>query len=325
VEGLRPIWVQHYSRGTVPGLATLRGRSTAEQPPAALLIQAPYDVDARYSQTRETPWVGYKGHRSETCDGGQPEVMPQVRTTLATTSDCVRGPVIQADLATRALLPGPHRVDSGSVVADILGRAQTHHQSDVVGPPLSSASRQQRDGHGYALHAFGIDWETQQAQCPQGQRRGNWSVGQSQTGAPVIRIRFDRATCRACPTRQACPSSREAPRQRTVKPQGYHEALQAARPRQETPEFNAQYARRAGAESTVSQGVRRCDLRRSRYLGLARTHLQQLVHATAMHVVRVMAWLRGTLGNARRRQPGHFARLAPRPVSPQGVLCARVT
>src|SRR5262249_44960384 len=87
VEILRQIWVQHYYRCTVPRLATLRGRSTDEQPPAALLILSPYDVDARYSQKRETQWVGYKVHLSETCDVGQPDVITQVSTTLATTSD----------------------------------------------------------------------------------------------------------------------------------------------------------------------------------------------------------------------------------------------
>ena len=50
--------MQHYDRCTVPGLEVLRWRSTDEQPPAALLIQSPYDVEARYSQKRETQWVG---------------------------------------------------------------------------------------------------------------------------------------------------------------------------------------------------------------------------------------------------------------------------
>jgi len=149
VEVLRQIWVQHYDRCTVPGLATLRWRSPDEQPPAALLMQSPYDVDTRSSQKRETQWVGSKVHLNETCDVGQPDVMTQVSPTLATTSDCVMGPVSQDDFAARALLPGTHLVDRGSVVADVLVRAQTHHQIDVVGPPLRSSSRQQRDGHGY--------------------------------------------------------------------------------------------------------------------------------------------------------------------------------
>ena len=103
--------------------------------------------------------------------------------------------------------------------------------------------------------------------------------------------------------------------------QVHHEALQAARQRQETPQFKAQYALRVGVESSLSQGIRRFDLRRSRYLGLVRTHLQQLLNATAMNVVRVIAWLWDEPFGERRRQPGHFAQLAPHPLSRQTVLC----
>jgi hypothetical protein len=117
-----------------------------------------------------------------------------------------------------------------------------------------------------------------------------------------------------------CTAAKDAPRQLTVRTQAHHEAIQAARQPQETAEFNAQYALRAGVESSLSQGIRRFDLRRSRYLGLARTRLQQLLTATAMNVVRVIAWLRGEpLG--KRRRPGHLARLSPHPLSRQTVLC----
>src|SRR5439155_24015695 len=142
--------------------------------------------------------MGYKVHLSETCDVGQPDLITQVSTTLATTSDFVMAPVIQEDLAIRDLLPGTHLVDSGYVVADVLVNAQ-QQQIDVVGPPLGSSSRQSRDGHGDDLHAFAIDWDAQQAQCPQGQRSVKWALGRSQTGESVIRSRFDRATRRACP------------------------------------------------------------------------------------------------------------------------------
>jgi transposase len=137
----------------------------------------------------------------------------------------------------------------------------------------------------------------------------------------MMRSRFDGPTCRACPARPASTTAKGAPRQLTVRPQAHHEAIQAARQRQETAEFTAQYALRAGVESSLSQGIRRFDLRQSRYLGLARTHLQQLLNATAMNVVRVIAWLRGEPLGERRRKPGHFARLAPHPLSRQAVLC----
>jgi transposase len=43
----------------------------------------------------------------------------------------------------------------------------------------------------------------------------------------------------------------------------------------------------------MSQGVRAFDLRRSRYLGLPKTHLQHLAIAAAINLVRLIAWLDG--------------------------------
>ena len=111
------------------------------------------------------------------------------------------------------------------------------------------------------------------------------------SGDPVVRIRFDRATCRTCPVRSACTWAKQGPRQLTVRPKAYHEAIRKARARQETAEFKATYALRAGVESSLSQGTRRFEMRRSRYVGRARTHVQQILVAMAMNLVRVMAWL----------------------------------
>jgi hypothetical protein len=49
--------------------------------------------------------------------------------------------------------------------------------------------------------------------------------------------------------------------------------------------------------------------------------LQLLLNATVMNVVRVIAWLQGEPLGERRRKPGHFAQLAPHPLSRQAVLC----
>ena len=117
----------------------------------------------------------------------------------------------------------------------------------------------------------------------------------------------------ACEVRSRCTAAKEQPRQLTVRPQAQHEAIQAARQRQETEMFKAQYALRAGVESSISLGVRRFDLRRSRYSGLARTHVQQTINATAMNLVRLADWFRKGKVDQRKRRPGHFARLAPLP------------
>jgi transposase len=264
-----------------------------DRAPSAEVIASPYDPEARYSTKGGITWVGYKVHITETCDDDQPHLITQVITTQATTPDCVMGPTIHQDLADRGLLPSVHLLDGGYVDAELLVTAQTAHRIDVVGPPFGSYSHQHQAGQGYDLSAFVIDWEAQQARCPQGQTSVKWTPGRDVSGDPVVRIRFDRATCRACPARQACTQAKDAPRQLTVRPQIQHEALQAARQRQETAEFTALYAQRARIEGTHAQGIRRCGLRHSRYMGLAKTHLQHVITAVALNVVRLGAWWLG--------------------------------
>jgi transposase len=50
---------------------------------------------------------------------------------------------------------------------------------------------------------------------------------------------------------------------------------------------NSDYKRRAGIEGTISQGVRTCGLRRWRYIGEAKTHLQHVATAAAINVTRI--------------------------------------
>jgi transposase len=304
VQTLQQVWTEQYTDPPAP----LRWRAMDERAPSAEVIASPYDPDARYSTKRGIAWVGYKVHLTETCDDGQPAVITQVITTPATTPDCVIGPAIHQDLATRDLLPGTHLLDGGYVDAELLVTAHTQHQIDVVGPPFGSYSHQRRAGQGYDLSAFVIDWEAQQARCPEGQTSIRWTPGRDVSGDPVVRIRFHAATCRACPVRQACTQAKDAPRQLTVRPQVFHEAIQAARQRQETAEFTAQYAQRAGIEGTHTQAIRRCGLRQCRYIGHAKTHLQHVLTATALNLVRVAAWLEGTLRATTRRSA--FATLA---------------
>ena len=61
-----------------------------------------------------------------------------------------------------------------------------------------------------------------------------------------------------------------------------------------TDEFCKSYAARAGIESTHAQAVRRCGLRRTRYRGLAKTHLQNVITAAAINLLRIAAWASGT-------------------------------
>ena len=94
----------------------------------------------------------------------------------------------------------------------------------------------------------------------------------------------------SCPRRAQCTRAKLSPASSGSKHVSQYEALQAARHHQTTAAFKAQYAMRAGIESTLSQGVRAFDLRRSRYIGLAKTHLQHILIAVGINLKRVMAW-----------------------------------
>ena len=54
VEVLRRVWVQQYYRCAEAGMEDVRWRRKDEEPPSALRMQSPYDLDARYCTKRDT-------------------------------------------------------------------------------------------------------------------------------------------------------------------------------------------------------------------------------------------------------------------------------
>ena len=91
--------------------------------------------------------------------------------------------------------------------------------------------------------------------------------------------------------------------------QAEHEALYKARAYQQTDHFKQRYRQRAGVESTISQAVSRSGVRRSRYIGLAKTHLQHIATAAAINMARIAAHLMET-ARAKTRV-SRFATLSP--------------
>ena len=260
VEGLRHIWVQQDYGGSHPP----RWRHEPDVPPAAQLIHSPYDLDARYSLQHGSAGVGYKAHATETCDDETPHGITHVETPPATTPDDNMLEPIHAALAEEALLPRDHLVDCGSTDAETLVESAQNSGVHIVGPVAADPSWQAREGTGYDQSAFIIDWEAHTATCPHGKRSRQWQPDRDVAGQEVIQIRFANKDCQACPARSACTRAKTEPRTLTVRTQVYDEALHAARHAQTTAAFKAQYATRAGIESTLSQGGRAFDLRRSR-------------------------------------------------------------
>ncbi|MFD8461925.1 transposase [Streptomyces antimycoticus] len=74
---------------------------------------------------------------------------------------------------------------------------------------------------------------------------------------------------------------------------------------QQTKDWQQRYAIRAGIEATISQNVRTCGLRRSRYRGLARTHVQHVLTALACNLNRITDWIAGPTTTRRRSTRFH--------------------
>lgn len=285
VQTLHRVWLQQYYGPEQGG----EWRKAQDLPPCSQIIVSPYDVDVRYRKKRESRVKGYSVHLTETCDEDAPHLITDVQTTLATVTDVELTEDIQANLIERDLKPSQHIVDAGYIDADLLVDSQ-QLQIDLLGPVAQDPSWQRREATGYDLSQFDFDWQSQKARCPQGQLSQSWSEQVNSHGQMGVRIGFNRQTCQACPARAKCTRNKNYGRTLHIRPQAQHEALQTARQRQTTESFSEQYDKRAGIEGTVSQAVS-FGLRRSRYKGLAKTHLQHVATAAAINLSRFYDWM----------------------------------
>jgi transposase len=310
VQTLRAVWERHYER-TAEGKA--RWRAGPELSRAAQAIESPYDTQAKHSSKRDTIWTGYKVHVTETCEPDEVHLITHVHTTVATTQDVSCTKDIHQGLRGKDLLPGTHLVDTGYVDADLLVSSKDEFCVDLLGPTRLNPSWQAREG-GYDQTQFAVDWENQQATCPQGKVSAWWGADTAEPASPStparLKVRFWRQDCACCPQRDKCVRSKTG-RARTLVlyNQAQHEALRQARERITSEEGRTEYRKRAGIEGTLSQGVRRSGMRRSRYWGLAKTHLQHVATAAALNLGRVVAHWEGH--KPAKTQVSRFARSKP--------------
>src|SRR5712671_1760465 len=304
---LRQLFAQHYEQ---------RGQQIHWRDGPAVSnedrIVSPYDPEARASRKRDTVWLGYKVHLTETCDQdpGCPHLITHVETTPATLQDSDVLAPIQEHLRAKDLAPASHYVDQGYPSGlELLRQASLGTQ--IIGPVGQDTSWQQREQTGYAVQDFVLDWQGQVATCPQGQQSVGWTQPQDRRQHPTVVIRFAEATCRSCPVRSQCTRGHEG-RTLTLMPLEVHAALHERRAVQRSPAFVQQYALRAGVEGTISQAVRTTRLRRTPYNGLRKTHLHHLAIAAGLNLRRMVAHLHAqSLGKPTRpvRAKSPFARL----------------
>jgi transposase len=323
VEVLRQVMLQNYTRTiTQDGQEVVKRREAEVEglPPGRLRLTSPYDTDARWGVKRDTFWNGYKVHVSETChtpdtdrpqapaapDSQPPNLITNVATTNATVPDSAMTTPIHRSLHARGLLPAEHYLDSGYPSAELITDAAKTYGISLITPLLADVSPQARAGAGFDRSAFTIDFDRKQATCPQGQTSACWSPA-TQRGTDTIVITFAAGTCGPCPVRDQCTTSKRGRRQLTVHPREIHDAQREARARQNTQDWQAKYALRAGVEGTIRQAVAVTDTRHTRYRGLPKTHLEHIYSAVALNLIRLHAYWNGHPLD--RRRTSHLARL----------------
>lgn len=256
---------------------------------------------------RSTSWVGYKVHLSETCDEETPLIITNVHTAEAIINDNDALPKIHRELSDAELLPDKHLVDAGYVEAQQLVESRREYGMELIGPVQGNGRWQHEQGTGFDISHFLIDWQREKATCPAGKKSSSWKAGVDGRGNEVINVAFAKADCSQCVSLSQCTKSQIQRRTINIPPRELHEALQQARQREKTAEFKKEYRKRAGVEGTISQGVRSFGIRRSRYIGRAKTHLQHLATAAAINIERVADWLAGVAREQTRRSA--FARV----------------
>ncbi len=307
VETLRQVWLQQYYAPTPSG--DVRLRETKDSPPGAIRIRSPYDTEARLGTKRSKSWTGYKVHLSETCDENAPHLITSVETTKATMTDREVLSEIHDQLAEPNLLPSEHLVDAGYMDGELMVNSQTEYGVNLIGPIPIDGQWQSKAGKGYGIANFEVDWKKELVRCPQGKVSHKWIPTHNSYQQPIISVKFNKADCLSCAVRADCTRAKAGARTITLRPQAQHQAIQAAREKQQTQEFKKQYAKRAGVEGTISQGTRTFGLRCCRYRGEAKTKLQNIITAAAINLVRVWDWWCGT--SSFGTVPSPFTALAP--------------
>lgn len=290
VEALRQIVVQNYYRDAA-GRLRLRTDEDGGLPPSSVAIVSPYDLTARYARRGQTTrWKGFVAHLTETCARDGVNVITDVATTPATTNDAQALPGIHTRLKRRGLLPAEHLVDGGYTSLVHLEQAARKHQVTVTGPLPGNPTRQHRRNEGFGRDDFRIDFDRRQVTCPQGQVSRGWHgpySTSSPTAAPLIVARFTKGQCQPCPVRTRCTTSRESARNVGFPPRELRDLQVRVRTEQQTPDWQARYAVRSGVEGTINEFAHGHGMRRCRYRGQPKAHLQHIFTAIAVNIERL--------------------------------------
>jgi transposase len=278
VETLRTVWEQQYER--MERQVTERKTMIVD---CKELIVSPHETEARSAKKRDKSWIGSKVHVTETISDDpeqEPNFITDVTTDLAPAGDTEALGTIREHLRERDLLADQQIVDEGYISGQAIA------ESRAEGVELIGPARPDPSPVGFQLADFQADPEQRRATCPAGHQPERWSEHTTSDGQCTIKAHFG-SQCTGCQFfgEGKCTTSAKG---RTLSFSAYYPQLAARRLEEKSEAFWETMKLRPPIEGTLSEMVRQHGLRRSRYRGLVKTHLQNLFKAAALNLKRLI-------------------------------------
>ncbi len=273
LELLQTLFTQHFT------IQSHQVHVKAEATTGKDKIQSSHEPEARYSTKRDKKWVGYKTHITETAnEKGSVNFITDIATTNACEQDNETLSQIQENIEDRGLKPEQQYTDKGYITGSNLADSQEK------GIQLMGEASQLENKGLFTADEFIIDHQSKTATCPAGCTSISWKeleVGQHKGD---MQIRFGKQ-CQDCSLKDQCTDSK---RGRRLRLNQHYELLRKRREESRTKSFKETMKRRSPVEGTISEMVRAHGLRRSRYRGIHKTHLQNLLIGTAVNLKRLV-------------------------------------
>jgi len=265
-------------------------------------VHNPHEPSAQWSTKGTLGKAGWIGSKLQVCETapestrqpGEPTeaVITAILTQPAITSD--HGslpPVIAAHEQGGQDKPNEAFTDAGYISAPALegAKADGYVLTGPIGAPPHSGVR-------FGSDAFVVDIPNRQATCPVGKFNAECSrITETKRQATYYYFAWAKADCATCPLKDQCLSKKNCQPFRTLQVGEKHMIAQERRNLCKTPEYQLRMHRRSGIEGTHSELSRGYGIRRSRYRGLEKTHLQMQFTAAACNLRRWavrICWLR---------------------------------
>lgn len=238
------------------------------------------DPEARHGHKSSSKVItGFKTHTMGTTKS---QFVTAIVVTSAEVHDSVPTPRLIGQSASVGLKP------TDAVGDAAYGTGPNRHACNALGVTLHTKLPTPSHG-GFPKRNFEIDLNAMSVTCPGGETTTTYSMVKDGDGPDdkVPQFRFPRATCEACPLRDACAKTTADGRGRLIKLNRHEAEIQEAQRMNAQPEEKAILRQRSAIERLQAHLVR-MGMRQARFFGLAMVQFQAFMTAAAYNLQRHM-------------------------------------